>query len=495
MNRGFAWILCVPALFLSLNTQAQVGPNAGVANTPARSEKPKISPQQAEELFQSVEEILKFVSDDTKFPIQHKIKRKLVDRDTVEHDLTERLKNDEDSQRMEHAELVLKKFGFLPRDFHLRQFFISMMREQVAGYYNIKDQTVYLLDWIEPAAQRAILAHELTHALQDQNFHLEKWNKAPGDEKDKKKKWSPENLDPTQESIDDERLVARVALLEGQGMAELLDYALAPRGRNVNNSPVEVDGLKRGMTEDKQSPIFNSAPRFLKESLVFPYREGLTFVQEVMFKKGREGAFAGTMANPPKTTREIMQPSTYLAQEKIPPLVLPKLQPILGSGYSGYDAGAMGEFDVSIFLTQFRDPEKRADGLYREWRGGSYFAALRCDLTPCESSTTQQKKNQNAVSAPPTNALALLYFSRWSSPEAAEQFAKQYREALLKRYKFAQGVAPRVGDAPTTRWTTDEGLISIETRGDQVLVLESFDEAAMKRLSDAIWQPAAPATN
>src|SRR5438445_1543856 len=106
-------------------------------------------------------------------------------------------------------------------------------------------------------------------------------------------------------------------------MSELLNYVLAPSGHNLNNSPIQIDALKRAMTEDKQSPIFNSAPRVLKESLVFPYREGLTFVQEVMFKKGREGAFAGTMADPPKTTREIMQPSTYLAHEKIPPLTLP----------------------------------------------------------------------------------------------------------------------------------------------------------------------------
>jgi len=469
-------------------------PKDSAAAPPERSDKPKISPQQAEDLFKSVEEILKFVSEDTKFPIQHKIKRKLVDRDTVERDLTERLKTDEDSQRMEHAELVLKKFGFLPRDFHLRQFFISMMREQVAGYYNVKDQTVYLLDWIEPAAQRAILAHELTHALQDQNFQLEKWNKALGDEKDQKKKWSPENLDPTQESIDDEQLVARVALLEGQGMAELLDYALSFRGRNVNNSPVEVDALKRGMTEDKQSPIFNSAPRFLKESLVFPYREGLTFIQEVLFKRGREGAFAGTMANPPRTTREIMQPNTYLAQEKIPPLALPKLQPILGSGYSGYDAGAMGEFDVSIFLAQFRDPEKRAEDLYREWRGGTYFAALRCDLTRCDAPPKAEKSGEQAAT-PPTSALALLYFSRWSRPETAAKFAEQYQNALLKRYKFAQGIRPTVGDAPTTRWMTDEGVVSIETRGDKVLVLESFDESALKKLSNAIWQSAVPVGN
>lgn len=458
---------------------------SAAANAPDRDDKPKISAKQADELFKSVEEILQFVSEDTKLPIQHPIKRKLVNRDTVERDLTDRLKNDEDSQRMEHAEVVLKKFGFLPRDFHLRQFFISMMREQVAGYYNIKDQTVYLLDWIEPAAQRAILAHELTHALQDQNFQLEKWDKAPGEDGDKKKKWSPDDLDTMQEAAEDEQLVARVATLEGQGMAELLDYVLAPAGKNVNNSPLQVEALKAGMTEDKQSPIFNSAPKFLKESLVFPYREGLTFLQTVMFKKGREGAFVGTMANPPKTTREIMQPQTYLSGEKIAPLQVPKLQPILGTGYRGYDAGAMGEFDVSVFLAQFRDAGKRPDDLYREWRGGAYFAALRCDLTDCQEA--KKNKNTDIAVSPPTSALALFYLSRWSSPENAARFAEQYRGSLLKRYKFAQGLTSNPNDKPT-RWMTDEGPVSIETRGDEVLVLESFDEATIRKISDAIWQ-------
>src|SRR5712671_5114485 len=210
MRRDFLRPMCVAVLLFTVSIQAQVTSKV-ISEAPTdRTEKPKISPRQAEELFQSVEEILKFVSEDSELPIQHKIKRKLVDRDTVERDLTERLKNDEDSQRMEHAELVLKKFGFLPRDFHLRQFFISMMREQVAGYYNVKDQTVYLLDWIEPAAQRAILAHELTHALQDQNFHLEKWDKAPGEDDDKKKRWSADDLDTMKEAADDEQLVARV---------------------------------------------------------------------------------------------------------------------------------------------------------------------------------------------------------------------------------------------------------------------------------------------
>ena len=62
---------------------------------------------------------------------------------------------------------------------------------------------------------------------------------------------------------------------------------------------------------------------------------------------------------------------------------------------------------------------------------------------------------------------------------------------------FATAATPTVtiGGAPATRWMTDEGLVSIQVRGDQVLVLESFDEATMKKLSDAIWPAAPPGGN
>src|SRR5437764_15474508 len=128
MRRDFLRLMWLVVLLFAVNAEAQVISKSASEAPPNRSEKPKISAQRAEELFQSVEEILKFVSEDSKLPIQHKVKRKLVNRDTVEKDLTERLRNDEDSQRMEHEDLVLKKFGFLQRGFDLRQFFIGMQR-------------------------------------------------------------------------------------------------------------------------------------------------------------------------------------------------------------------------------------------------------------------------------------------------------------------------------------------------------------------------------
>ena len=72
--------------------------------------------------------------------------------------------------------MVLKKFGLLDRDFHLRPFMISLLTEQVAGFYDNKTKTVNLLDWIRPEEQKPVLAHELTHALQDQKVDLTKWS-------------------------------------------------------------------------------------------------------------------------------------------------------------------------------------------------------------------------------------------------------------------------------------------------------------------------------
>ncbi len=55
-------------------------------------------------------------------------------------------------------------------------FLLSLLTEQVGGYYEPKDKTVYLLDWLAPEQQKPVLAHELTHALQDQHVNLQKWS-------------------------------------------------------------------------------------------------------------------------------------------------------------------------------------------------------------------------------------------------------------------------------------------------------------------------------
>ena len=72
---------------------------------------------------------------------------------------------------------MLKKFGLLPRDFNLETFLVALLKEEVAGYYDPKTKTVNLLDWVPMEEQEPVMAHELTHALQDQEMGMQKWMK------------------------------------------------------------------------------------------------------------------------------------------------------------------------------------------------------------------------------------------------------------------------------------------------------------------------------
>ena len=446
----------------------------GEAQPPPAETETKISSREAEELFRSVDEILKFASQDSALPIHKQVKRRLTSRDEVQAYLEKHMSEDEDAQRLKRSEQVLKKFGLLPRDFDLAKFLVSLLREQVAGYYDAKTKTVNLLDWLGAEQQRPVLAHELTHALQDQSFGLEKWMKAGRNDLALKKK------NPTPEEIDnDEALTARQAVIEGQAMAVLIDYMLAPTGQSLLSSPQVVEALKQGLLVGTADSVeFSNAPIFLKEVLTFPYRYGLDFVTEVLTKDGKDKAFAGVFKNPPHSTRQIMEPKTYLSGEQIEPMPLPDFAH-LAKDYNKFDVGSMGEFDVALLVDQYAgvDPSK---ALYPKWRGGYYYAA--------------KPKGDEAA------ALALLYVSRWASPQSAAEFAAIYATYLTKRYHSVRPVALEGEKAPETtekiaslkgnrEWLTEDGDVVIDVQGDMVFLTESFDDVTSGKLREAVMSP------
>ena len=449
------------------STQSTPATEAPDTQTAAKQAPEKIiSPQEAKELFRSVDELLKFASDDTGLPIKHEVKRKLTDRQEVESYLEKGMKDDKDAKRLERSSEVLKKFGLLPRDFQLGPFLVSMLKEQVAGYYDPKKKTVNILNWIDAEQQKPVLAHELTHALQDESFDMEKWMKQAETEGDKKN-------DPTPADIDtDEESEAREAVVEGQAMVVMMDYSLAPTGKTLLDMPQIGEALKKGMLDGPDSPTFRSAPIFLKEELTFPYRYGMDFTLALEKAGGKNLGFAGAFKDPPTTTREIMEPGTYLAHEKIEPVKRLDFKKDFEK-YDTFDIGAIGEFDVDVLVEQYAG-QKEAEAMYPEWRGGYYFAG----------------RPKGAKSGP----IGVLYVSRWSTPEKAAEFAAVYAKSLAQRYQKRQALgadgkvaedAPPVESWRTLRgrhaWMTEEGAVVIDVRGDAVLVSESLDDETTKR--------------
>src|ERR1035438_9927146 len=233
-----------------------------------------------------------------------------------------------------HGMLGYQVAVFLPRDFNLKEFLVKSTGQQVAGYYDFETKTISLLNWVPPDRQEPILAHELTHALQDQNYDLGKWMKAA--------RKPAGNSSKHVETGNDDGATARKAVVEGQAMVVYVDYLLAPMGRNLVNTPDLIYQMEEPAVKAvADSQMLHDAPMILRESGSFAYNEGLIFEGELLHKGGREMAFAGAFARPPRNSHEILQPQAYISEEKLQPVAVPDLKPLLGEQYDVYDSGGI----------------------------------------------------------------------------------------------------------------------------------------------------------
>jgi hypothetical protein len=430
--------------------------------------------QQAKELFRSVDQILNFVSTDTKLPIKHSVKRKLISREEVTKYLKKKFDEDESTRRMQRSELVLKKFGLLDRDFQLRPFLLSLLTEQIAGFYDNKTKTVNLLDWIEPDEQKPVLAHELTHALQDQKVDLTKWSDVSLEGISRSAQDDNHHLQV------DEGDTAREAIAEGQAMATFIDYTLQTSGKTLADAPPEMMSRLKGMVGDTSgSPVLARAPLLLQESLLFPYTDGLNFEHAILVKGGKEAAFAGVLANPPSSSFEILHPEQYLAHVPVPVLRMPDIHPLLDPEWDPYDLGVMGELDVRI-LTELFGGREISDGLAPEWDGGVYYAA--------------QRKSASAAEKQTTASIGLLYYSQWKNPDSASTFMRIYAAQIPRKYsKVTRREKDEQGDKEQV-YSTNEGDVLLSISGSSVFVSEGFDLQLARELRDSIRneQPKGP---
>ena len=431
----------------------------------------RITQDQAKELFRSVKTILQFDSHDTGYTIARPVEPQLVTRDQVVAYLNQQIKKSENTQRLQRSELVLKKFGLLDRDFQLGPFLLQLLREQIAGYYDEKSKTVNLLDWIAPEEQKPVLAHELTHALQDQHVALQTWEQQG-------KLGIAKNV--TEDNLflaNDETDTARDAVLEGQAMAVFIDYALQQTGKTLLTAPDVVEKMKLAMADNSDSPVMARAPLLLQQSLVFPYREGLDFITTVLRNKGPEGAFLGTLDHPPSSTYQILQPQAYLSGAKFPLLTMPDIHGLIDSEYKPYDIGVMGALDVRILAALFSG-QRAADALTPAWRGGIYYAAQRRDAK------TLAERSSPA-------SLSLLYLSNWTTPKAARRFATIYAAEIGRKYDHAVQRPPSSddsmhrdfhGNVKDRIWDTPEGPVLLTVSGRTIFVSEGFSLPLARKL-------------
>jgi hypothetical protein len=362
----------------------------------------------------------------------------------------------------------MKKLGFLPRDFNLKEFLVKSTGQGIAAYYDPETKTISMLNWVPPDRQEPILAHELTHALQDQNYDLTRWMKAGS---------KAANLDAKDGS--DDSALARKAVVEGQGMVVYVDYLLRAAGRSLENTPGLIYQMEDPMVKGAvDSQLLHDAPMILREMGAFAYQGGLIFEGELLHKGGKQMAFAGVFARPPRNSHEVLQPNSYINGEKLPPVRIPDMRRLLSEQYDVFDSGGIGEVDVRALLKQYGE-RKIADDVSSAWQGGAYVTYRRKDKVAADVSAS-------------TGDLALLYISRWKTAQAAERFARFYAGAVSQRYRSAtvqevQACSGTNCPASMTEIMTEEGPVIVERREDNsVIISESFDTATASKLRAAL---------
>ena len=221
------------------------------------------------------------------------------------------LRMDEDSPAAERAldAAIAKRWGLVPMATDLDKLILDLLTEQIAGFYDPAEGKLYVS--AKPGSDDGwadmLMAHEITHALQDQHFSLTPWMKAVED--------------------DNDASLARQALVEGDGVALMLEYTLAAQGMSPpwdHDEVVKLLTSSMGASSGSESgdQLIDRAPIALREGMMFPYRAGVGFVAAL--RKGRTWSAVDTaFARPPRSTEQILHPALYFADARPDEIVAP----------------------------------------------------------------------------------------------------------------------------------------------------------------------------
>jgi hypothetical protein len=391
----------------------------------------------------AADEVLAQMSEITGLELSGPLKKSVRSREQIRAHIIQEMKEDKDAaERLAGAKSAVA-FGLLPKGFDLDSFMIDLLTEQIAGLYDPKAHEFYVADWIPIDDQRMVMAHELTHALEDQHFQIEAWAKAA--------------------RPNDDGELARESVLEGSAMVAMVEYLLQGSGRSLKDLPdIDPAMLIGDMTE---TPTLKKAPPFLKDALLFPYLDGMTFSAAILKPSGW-GGLAGIFAKPPASTQQIMHPALYTSGKVPAPLSLPSMEKALGADWTKLEENAMGEFGWKEVLKQFLG-EGRAKPLATAWDGDRY-------------AVYEHKQ---------TKRLLLITRERLATDEQAQRFFGQYSEALEKKHDTRTNLFRK---SAFFSFDTPDGGVFLRCLEKECVTLEGGDRALFVRLNQELQWPSVP---
>jgi hypothetical protein len=298
--------------------------------------------------------------------------------------------------KMKYEGLTLKTLGFIPEEFDYERGLIDLYVSQLGGYYDPGRKYFVMAGWMPDILQAPIAVHELTHALQDQYFDLEKF------------------IDSKVESTD--LLLARSALVEGDATAVMLDYARRRAGQDgIATEPNVESVMLQNVIGGAFTASMAAVPISLQLTLLFPYTSGLRFVHTLLRRDGYK-AVDSTFRNPPRSTTEVLHPERY-------PLREGEVKEFSDAELRGANKGAVvyrdtvGEFAISTLLAMSLPNKADAVAAANGWAGDRLI-------------TLEQEQPNH----PTSKIVVTLWRSAWAREGDAAEFISAYERALRQRY-------------------------------------------------------------
>lgn len=445
MSKNISRLLAVMAALAVLSSSAFVN---FLSLTLQAQQRPAISSHAAREaaIVAATSAVLEETSKLRELPILQPVKSGAQSRAQIENMLVKNLYEQMTSAEMHATEVAYRKFGLAPANFEYRPFIIKLLLEQIAGYYDPVTREFYLADWLELETQKPVMAHELTHALQDQHFNLRRFQKWPHGDSDAQ--------------------LAAHSLIEGDATLAMMVY--------MAKNPLVALAFTRSLNTGVSTEQFNQAPRALRESLIFPYLQGSQWATGVYKRDGFAG-LSKAFTNLPLSTEQILHPEKYFTNEKPLKLTLPDLSSLLNApvkpassspptahsplptvSWRRIDSDVNGEWSYYLLLDQFLSSPAESRRAAAGWAGDRY----------------------DVYEGAAPGQVMIAQVSAWDT----EADAREFFDAYVKRTELRYPKANLLTDTqhPTTdtlrMWQTNEGQVVMELRGLRVTIIEGLSQ-------------------
>ncbi|MBV9507347.1 MAG: hypothetical protein JO323_20320 [Acidobacteriia bacterium] len=357
--------------------------------------------------------------------LHHAVPCDFISKEKVNEFLKKRVKEVTSPEELRAEELTLKKFGLVPPDFKLADTTVDLLTEQAAAFYDYDRKKLFITETTSLETQEPVLAHELSHAIADQNFNLSRYIR--------------------QGRKSDDGATARLAVMEGQATWLMSEYLARHLGQSLRNAPGLAEKMSQLTTSSGQFPVFDQSPLYLRLTLIFPYTDGMLFQNAVIARDGDEG-FTEIFRHAPVSTHQIIHPQAYF--DHVEPTFPALPDPHLPSGFKALVGGTLGELDHEVLIEQFAG-KKQAGEIAPHWRGSNF----------------ELRENRK------DSRLVLLYAVEWETEAIAQQYFETYHQAMATKWK---NMSVTSESADCISGTGDDGRFELRRKGAIVTSMEGL---------------------